>query len=139
APVLACAVCVWGGSPALASAAGSAAVWIGLLALAGAASTLVDVSTYTLLQRAVDDGVRARVTPAFETIVLASLAAGGLLAPLLLGFVDRQDAFLVTALFLPAVVLLLWPQLRQIDAATVWPAHETRLLAAIDIFSALPR
>jgi len=138
-PVLAGAVCVWGAALALTSASGSAVVWIPLLALAGAASTLVDVSTYTLLQRAIDDGVRARVTAAFETMVLASLAAGGILAPVLLQFVSDHDALIAAGCFLPVVVLVLWQQLRQIDAATVWPAHETGLLAAIDIFSALPR
>lgn len=138
-PVLAIAVCAWGVPLALAAASTSVVVWVPLLALAGAASTVVDLSTYTLLQRAVDDGVRARVIAAFETMVLASLAIGGLLAPVLLAFVDDRDAIVAAASFLPLVVLVLWPPLREIDAATMWPAHETRLLAAIDIFSALPR
>jgi MFS family permease len=139
APALGIGIFAWGLPIALIGVFPYVAVAVPLLMVVGAANTFVDVSTYTMLQRAVDDRLRARVMGALESLVMASIAIGGGLAPILIAFAGTRGALIASGVFLPVVVTLLWQRLRQIDADTVWPAHEAGVLSRIEIFSALPR
>jgi MFS family permease len=107
------------------------------MAIVGVGNSVTDVSAITLLQRAVPDAVLARVLGAIESMLLASLGLGALLAPLLIESVGIRTSLLVAGAFAPLVVALCWFGLQRIDAPAPSPEH-LELLSAIPIFTALP-
>ena len=109
-----------------------------LLAVVGVANTLVDVAGLTLLQRAVPDDVLARVFGVLETLVLATVALGAVVAPLLIDQLGTRGALIAIGLFLPTLTLLAWRRLAEIDAAAAIPADAVTLLREIPIFAPLP-
>lgn len=108
------------------------------LALVGLGNTLVDVSAFTLLQRAVPDEVLARVFGAVQGLWVATIGVGAITAPLLIAALDIRGALLVTGALLPVLATLLRRRLARLDAAPV-PTEELRLLRAIDLFAPLPQ
>jgi MFS family permease len=106
------------------------------MAIVGVGNSVTDVSAITLLQRAVPDAVLARVLGAIESVLLASLGLGALLAPLLISLAGIRTALLIAAAFLPVVVALSWLGLQRIDAPAP-RADWVQLLQAIPIFAPL--
>jgi MFS family permease len=107
------------------------------LALVGLGNTLVDVSAFTLLQRAVPDEVLARVFGAVQGLWVATIGVGAIVAPLLIAAFDIRGALLVTGALLPVLAMLFRRRLAPLDAAPV-PTEELELLRAIDLFAPLP-
>jgi hypothetical protein len=108
------------------------------LALVGLANTVVDVAGLTLLQRAVPDEVLARVFGVLETMILAGIALGAVLAPVLVSLLDIRGALVVTGLVLPVLVVLLWRPLAAVDAESVVPTEQVALLRTLPLFGPLP-
>jgi MFS family permease len=107
------------------------------LALVGLGNTLVDVSAFTLLQRAVPDDVLARVFGAVQGLWVGTLGVGAIVAPLLIAALDIRGALIVTGALLPILATLLRRRLSALDAVPV-PERELQLLRGIEIFSPLP-
>ena len=93
----------------------SVAVALAAMVIIGAGNALCDVSGVTLLQRATPDAVRARVFSVLETVVLASIAVGGLVAPLLADAAGLRAALVVGGLLPVVAVLAAWRPLRRLD------------------------
>jgi MFS family permease len=108
-----------------------------VLALVGLGNTLVDVSAFTLLQRAVPDDVLARVFGAVQGLWVGTLGVGAIVAPLLIAALDIRGALIVTGALLPILATLLRRRLSALDAVPV-PERELQLLRGIEIFSPLP-
>lgn len=132
------AVVAWGAPIALIGVWSEAWLVIVLLAVVGAANTVVDVSGLTLLQRAVPDEVLARVFGVLETLVLAAVALGAAIAPALVSGLGTRGALAVTGAFLPLATLLVWTRLRAIDDLASAPTEELRLLRGLPLFAPLP-
>lgn len=109
-----------------------------LLALVGVGNTLVDVAGFTLLQRAVSDDVLARVFGVLETVVLAAIAVGSLVAPVLVSLLGTRGALVASGAILPVLAVVAWPRLRAIDASAREPARELAILRSLPIFRSLP-
>ena len=109
-----------------------------LMGVFGIGNTLVDVSAVTLMQRAVRDEVLGRVFGALESLLVANLAFGALLAPLLIDVLGIRAALIVTGALLPILAALLWRRLAEIDSRAVVPAVRIALLRANAIFAPLP-
>jgi MFS family permease len=107
-------------------------------ALIGVGNILVDVAGYTLLQRAVEDSVLARVFGAVETTYYLSVAIGALLIPPLVDALGARWTLVVTGLFLPVVAVLTGPRMLQVDRAAVAPARAVALLRNLPLFAPLP-
>jgi len=107
------------------------------LALVGLGNTLVDVSAFTLLQRAVPDDVLARVFGAVQGLWVATLGLGAIVAPLLIAAVDIRGALIITGALLPILAMVLRGRLTALDEVPV-PERELALLRAIDLFAPLP-
>jgi MFS family permease len=107
------------------------------LALVGLGNTLVDVSAFTLLQRAVPDDVLARVFGAVQGLWVGTIGIGSIVAPLLIAALDVRGALLVTGALLPILATLLRRRLADLDAAPV-PEDELERLRSIEIFAPLP-
>jgi MFS family permease len=111
---------------------------LGAFAVIGVGNILVDVAGFTLLQRAVDDAVLARVFGAFEALAYASTGVGALLIPPLVIAVGARWTLALTGLFLPVLGLLCGPRLLRVDAATPAPSRAVALLRALPLFAPLP-
>ena len=69
-----------------------------MLALAGVGRVVMDVTATTLLQRATDSRMLARMFGALEGIHMASLAVGSIVAPLLIAVAGQRGAFVLAAI-----------------------------------------
>ena len=101
---------------ALAGAGPSEAVALVLVACSGAGKLFYDVAARTLVQRSMSDRLLVTVFAMQESMMSIAIAAGALLAPLLISVVGTSGAFVVIGLLLPVVSLLILPGLRRVDA-----------------------
>jgi len=122
---------------AIVAAFPSAPVALAAMLVVGIGNSVVDVSAITLLQRAVPDAVLGRVLGALESLLLAGLGIGALVAPLLISVGSIRIALLVTGALLPVLVALSWVALNRIDADARAP-EAAGLLARLPIFAPLP-
>ena len=116
---------------------GPAAVVI-LLAVVGGSRALFDVSTRSLLQRAVPADMVARMFGIAEGLSMAGLAVGSLLAPALIALKDAQFALAAVASILPVLVLSCVLLLVNVDQRAQVPIVEISLLRSLPIFHRLP-
>ena len=107
------------------------------LGLVGLGNTLVDVSAFTLLQRAVPDEVLARVFGAVQALWVGAIGVGAILAPVLIAALGVRGALIVTGALLPVLAVVTRRRLAALDEAPI-PVRELALLRGIDIFSPLP-
>lgn len=119
------------------------AIAVGLQVIRGAGTLVVDVLAITALQRSLAPDLVARVFGVFNTLVLAAVALGALLAPALLGWTSLDTTLLVVGFGVPALVLLGWPWLQRMDRQAVRRLEELepkiRVLEVLGIFTAAPR
>ncbi len=109
-----------------------------LLFFCGIGNTLTDISALTLMQRVVPDDVLARVFGVLESILLASMGAGALVAPLLIATLGVRGALIATGLFLPILVLLASGRLAEFSVGSRVDPEHLALLARHPIFAPLP-
>ena len=107
------------------------------LGLVGLGNTLVDVSAFTLLQRAVPDEVLARVFGAVQALWVGGIGIGAIIAPLLIEALGVRGALIVTGALLPVLTILSHRRLAPLDEVPV-PERELALLRGIEIFKPLP-
>ncbi len=115
------------------------AVALGVMVLLGIGNTLVDVSGLTLLQRSVPDELLARVFGVLETVFLATVALGAIVAPALVSTLGSRTTLIAVGAFLPVVIVLTWRKLVALDASSRAPEREIALLRGLALFSSLPR
>ena len=128
----------WGVPIALIAAWDTQAGILFLLGVVGLANTVVDVSGFTLLQRAVPDAVLARVFGVLESLFLATVALGAIVASALVDGIGTRATLIVTGALLPVLVALAWARLRTIDAAAPAPGPELDLLRGVPFLAFLP-
>lgn len=129
---------LWGAPIALIAAWPTPLAALVLLAVVGAGNTVADVSGLTLLQRAVPEGVLARVFGVLESVALGAIALGAVLAPVLVSWLGVRGALVATGSFLPVLAALVWPRLRALDAVPPPASAQLELLRGIPIFAPLP-
>jgi MFS family permease len=108
-----------------------------MLALAGIGRVVMDVTATTLLQRATDPRMLARLFGALEGIHMASLAVGSIVAPVLIALTGERGAFLLAASAMLLAAAAAWPTMRRLDDAAVARPREVALLRAIPMFAPL--
>lgn len=109
----------------------------GLLLLAGAGRTVMDVVGRTLLQRSAPDEVLTRVFGVVEGMFMGAFGLGSITTPVLLGLVGPQGSFVIVGLLLPLGALVAWRSLVSIDRAASVPVRELALLRGIPMFEHL--
>ena len=109
-----------------------------LLTIVGMGNTLVDVSAFTLLQRAVPDEVLGRVFGAVQSLWVGTIGLGSILAPLAIELIGIEGALIITGSILPILAVLLWRRLSALDRAAPVPERELELLRGIEFFRPLP-
>lgn len=108
-----------------------------MLAVAGVGRVLMEVSATTLLQRATDPRMLARLFGVLEGIHMASLAIGSILAPVLIVLTGERGAFLLAASAMLLAAAFAWPTMRRLDDAAVARPREVALLRGIPMFAPL--
>ena len=109
----------------------------------GAGTIIVDVLAITALQRLVSPDVMARVFGVFFALVLAAIALGALLMPILLGTLGLNATLLIMGLAIPVLAVAAYPWIRALDKralgelSAIQPRIET--LQALDIFAGATR
>jgi MFS family permease len=119
------------------------AVWdakaaaVAAMVLIGIGDTAIDVSEITFVQRIVPEHLLGRVFGLVETVVVAGLGAGALLAPLAIELLGTRGA-LVAFACLPAAALFAVAPLRVLDARAVVAERPRTLLRGLPMFAVLP-
>lgn len=131
-------ILLWGIPLCLAAALSTLAPALFLLGVIGTAAILVQVTSVTLLQRSAENAVLGRVFAVLESLMLAGMAVGALVAPGLVSWLGARGALLATGAFLPVLLVPLWPSLRRIDAEASVAEEPLELLRRIEIFAHLP-
>jgi predicted MFS family arabinose efflux permease len=111
--------------------------WV-LLALSGLGKAFVDVAGRTLLHRAVSHHILSRIFGLQESMTMGGVAVGAVVAPILINRLSPEGALIVTGLFLPAVGLLAWIQIRKLDSEALLPGPGFGRLESIAMFASLP-
>jgi predicted MFS family arabinose efflux permease len=109
-----------------------------LLALVGLGITLVDVAGLTLLQRVTPDEVLTRVMGVVQSVFVATLGLGAILAPLLIDGLGNRGALAATGAVLPILATLAWHRLRALDERGATAPRHLDLLRELPIFRPLP-
>ena len=137
-PAVAVSLAVWGAAFGVMAVWSTAAGALLLLAAAGVARSLFDVAGRTLLQRTAPPDVLARVFGVLEGLMMACLAVGSLLVPLLVALGGTTAAVLGTGALLPLLALMSGRRLFALDATAHVPIVEIGLLRSLRLFAALP-
>jgi MFS family permease len=131
-------VVLWGAPLALVTLSSSTTLAFVLFGVMGVGNSLVDVAGFTLVQRAVPDNVLARVFGVIMMLWLVSIGVGAAIAPVLISWLGRSHALIVTGLGLVALVVVFAARVVAIDNASAAPdMDELRLLGRVPIFSPL--
>jgi MFS family permease len=106
-----------------------------LIAVTGAGSILLEVTGLTMLQRNLSNEVMGRVFGVMNSLFVASLLLGSLIAPLMINSFSLRGALVVSGLILPVVILFALPQLKSLDRAST--ARMKQLAGRVDILRRL--
>lgn len=136
-PALGLGVLLWGVSIALFGAIPAAIAPIVFLALAGSGHSLIDVAARTLLQRVSPPHVLSRVLGVLEGLMMASLAVGAIIAPVLVRWLGARGAFALAGAFLPVLAALTTRRLGRVDEEATVASKGVELLRPISIFARL--
>ena len=109
-----------------------------LIGLAGLGLTLVDVSGFTLLQRAVPEQLLSRVFGVLHSAFYATFALGAIIAPILIDALGIRGALIVAGAVSPALAILGLGLLAKVDRSLTVPTVELERLRAIPMFAPLP-
>ncbi|HEX3930719.1 MAG TPA: MFS transporter [Nocardioides sp.] len=107
-----------------------------VMAFLGFGNPLVDVNVFTVIQRLTPDAVLGRVFGAFETCLIATMALGSAITPVMLHEWGLRTTMAVLGLAVGAVALLGLPRMRQLDHRLEAPAG-LALLQAVSMFGPL--
>ena len=117
---------------------GSLAAVMATIAVSGASGALLMVLGRTLLQRATDDGVLARVFAVQEGTSLLGLAVGALTVPLLVDWFTPSGAFAPLGVAAALVAVSGWFFVRRLDARANYLPTERAVLSCAPFLAALP-
>jgi MFS family permease len=137
-PVIVLTAVLLGGALAVTAVASSPVAVVVLLAMVGGSRVLFDISTRTLLQRAVPANMVARLFGIAEGLSMAGLAVGALLAPALIALGGSILALVAVGAILPLVAVICVRFLVRIDQLAQVPVVEISLLRTVPIFRSLP-
>jgi MFS family permease len=131
-------VVLWGAPLVLVGLVPHASTALAGLAAIGIATVLVDVSIVSLLQRTVAEEVLGRVFGVLEGALVGMVGVGSLAAPLLIAWLGTEAALVAVGASLPAMIALLWPRLRRVDAPDEEALERVVLLERLEMFAPLP-
>jgi len=136
-PAYALALAAWGAPIAVIGLIVHPVVGVAMMVVVGTSNAILDIATYTLLQRTTPNRSRAAVLGFVDSVAGAGGALGGILAPVLVAFAGVRGGLIVTGAILPIVSVLLWPRMRHVDAVSVVPTARLERIRSIPLFAPL--
>jgi MFS family permease len=109
-----------------------------LMGAVGAGLIAVQVTGVTLVQRSTENEVLGRVFAVLESLMFGSMAIGAIVAPGLVTWLGPRGSIVAAGLFVPVLLVPLWPALRRVDAESHVAEQPLELLRRIEIFAELP-
>jgi len=107
----------------------------------GAGTLFVDVLAMTALQRSLPPNLISRVFGAFDTLCLAAIVVGSVIASAIIGLAGLDTMIWFAGAVIPLVCLLGWPALRRMDRELAARRAELqpriRLLTDCDLFASV--
>ncbi len=108
------------------------------LAFLGVGNALIDVGVFTVSMRMLPDAVLGRVFGLLESLVALTIAAGSLVAPLVVSALGVRGALVAIGAVAPVLVALAWPRLRRIDGEVGARDEEIDVLRQVPVLRPLP-
>ena len=105
--------------------------------LIGLANSIVDINAFTIIQRVAPPEVMGRVFGALESVVIAGMAIGALVMPLLIETVGLRSGLAVVGAVVSVIALLGMAGLRRIDTTVLAPAG-LELVRGVPTLAPLP-
>jgi hypothetical protein len=122
---------------AVSALSGTVAAAFVLVAATGAGKLFFDVCARTFVQRLLPDRLLTAVFGLQEAMMMAGLALGTLIAPVLVHALGAQISFVVAGLFLPAVTVATYRSLRSLEVGADVPADVLAGLLGVPILAVL--
>jgi Cyclic nucleotide-binding domain len=138
AAAFAVALAFWGLPIAVIGAWPLVPLALAALFVTGFSNALLDVSGFTILQRGVAPSERVPVFGLMEGMAGFGVAAGGIVASLLVEAFGAPGALGIAGAILPILAVVSWPRVSRLDRRSVAPEREAAALRAIPLFSPLP-
>ena len=136
-PAIVLGIGLWSAALAAIGLMASAVAAFVFFAVAGMGRDLFDVAGRTLLQRAAPAHVLARVFGVLEALIMAGLAAGSLLASVLVSVGGPRTAMVALAALLPLVALAGRRRLTSVDHSADVPVVQIALLRSLELTALL--
>jgi hypothetical protein len=124
-PTFALALAMWGLPIAVIGVVTDPLIAIGMLAIVGLSNAILDVTGFTLLQRATPNDARVGVMGLVDGGAAAFAAAGGLVASVLVGTLGVSGSLLLAGAVLPLTAALSIGLLRRSEAQGI--SHEAQV------------
>lgn len=135
---LAVALVLWGTPIALIGAAPNKVLAFALLAVVGLANAFIDIPLFSLPVRFAEDAVLARAFGVFESMVALGVGLGSLVSPALIEFLGLRPAIVAVGLLLPALALVSWRRLVDLDGRLAVRDEEIAVLRGTPMLALLP-
>jgi len=129
---------LWGLPLALLAVSPAVAIAYLALVVVGIGNAVVDVSAFTMVTRLAGPGTAGKVLGALEFVVLAGLATGSILTPLLLHAFGVRGTLALLGGGLAGLALAHAVRFRRLDRAMPAPGPEVGLLRNLPMFAPLP-
>jgi MFS family permease len=116
----------------------AAVVAYAMVIVTGTGLVLMDVVTFTLLQRAADDRLLARVFGVLESLMRAAIGIGALTVAALASVTSLSTTLVLVGALQPIGLLVAWRGLSRVDRLAGADPARIRLLRSVELFSFLP-
>jgi predicted MFS family arabinose efflux permease len=136
-PAMAIGVVAWSAALLALALTTATVVAYAMVIVPGAGLVLLDVVTFTLLQRAADDELLARVFGVLESLMRAAIGLGAVGVALLASNASLSTTLIVVAALQPIGLAVAWRGLRRVDRLAGAPPERIALLRSIEMFAYL--
>jgi len=109
-----------------------------MVIVTGTGLVLMDVVTFTLLQRAADDRLLARVFGVLESLMRAAIGLGALTVAALASATSLSTTLVLVGALQPIGLLVAWRGLSRVDRLAAADPARIQLLRSVELFSFLP-
>lgn len=113
-------------------------VALGAMLVTGISNAVLDISGFTILQRAIPVKDRMAVFGLLESLVGVGVAVGGIAGSLAVEAFGPRLALVVAGAILPIMALATWPRITRLDRRAFRAEAESAALRAVPLFSPLP-
>ncbi len=137
-PAMAAGLIAWSAALVALAVTTATVVAYAMVIVTGTGLVLMDVVTFTLLQRAADDRLLARVFGVLESLMRAAIGLGALTVAALASVTSLSTTLVLVGALQPIGLLVAWRGLSRVDRLAAADPARVRLLRSVELFSFLP-